>query len=510
MYDLQKRENGSFIDFTKCITRFNKNLAQNISDFSIFYDEDLIIDLTAYIFEFCQKNIPNIYGYYEFDYIKFCQTIKYSKTDTDELFRRYKRESSEAYLNNQPVSFKHVPHIVVRERENINLDDIFNIKSHKEKDQGIFSTTKLGNAWYELRYKSFKLTKEKAYINKIGNITELHGKDLNIIEEYYVSYNPQNNTKTYIYFKPNKDIVFNNFKYIALIDITKLSQLNTFDKKAYIYLSSVINELKCNNTEASIAEHREPVSSFCERFNIKRARPTDAKMAVKSYLNNLVHLFSQDENFEVTDDYVTPNSKYRYMIVIKFPKLKRFKKDEIKGIYQLQYHDYYRKVLYDTYIKYHATQQDILEKLTFEQWFADEKIDREYKKNAYIEAQAVIYNNKLSSDSPEVLKEFPPVVKSIDPVKFRESLIDNPEIKKCDKFYTIKLEYSGAANIKVIKINEKLFLTNRHIQLSVTEFKKVNYYREIYFVREENTFYGIFADPSLTLNILASENAITN
>lgn len=424
-------------------SRFSKYLSYNVTEFKNFSNESLALDITAYIFEICQKTYTDAWGYFEFDYVKFCKIFTYS---TDYVFTHFKKSDCVEYIKGgKEVSLSKIPFIVQRNRDNINLDAIFD-KSTKHNDS--FSTTILGNVFYELRYRSFIDPKNNILRDKDGAVRELHLSDLNLIEEYVVFYHRNRRDRTIIKFKPNKLLLFNNFKAFFNINMNNFKDLKLPEKKLYIYISDKIGEIKYKHqNEISIS-----VNEGCSIANIQRAEKKDNKKTLKNFLNSINQKLDESDRFILNPDKkLTPNSRHNYLLSLQFPNVKHLDNTQRNAILKATYDDYYKKALHEAYIKFHIANSKISneEKLSFDKWL-NSNLNIDQKISAYIEAQAIIFENDLKRDSFQVLKEFTPET-SITPEELSSRLLADNRLEMFEKVYSIKTNY---ANVKPIPFNE--------------------------------------------------------
>ncbi len=471
-------------------SRFSKYISDNITQFNDYSNESLALDITAYIFEISQKCYTDAWFYYEFDYTKFCKIFNYSP---DYLFKHFLKSDSLDYINKKEVSEHKVPYIVQREK-NIDIDLIFDKSTKIDKStnhNAAFTTTILGNVFYELCYRSFITPHNNILKYKDGTINELHVKDLNILEEFIAQYHRNRKDKTIVKFKPNKILLYNNFKAFFNINLNTFKDLSLSQKRLHIYLSNEVNNLKRKSTNLLFL----PVNLGCQVAEIKPTASKDTKKNLKNILKSLSSKTKNDEEKFILkpDRKLTTDSKNNYCIVLEFPNLKGNDTVQHRAIIKASYEDYYRKALHEAYIKYHLTfNNGDTNKLTLEEWI-NSSVDTEHKISAYIEAQTVIFNNKLSRNSFEVLKEFTPEI-SISPEEMRDKLLNDPLLEIFTKAYSIGTRY-GKTNIKPIpheELNKDRFLC-QSIEIFLKAYSKV--YVSLAYAKEESIFFAILKDP---------------
>lgn len=465
-------------------SRFSKYISDNITQFNDYSNESLALDITAYIFEISQKCYTDAWFFYDFDYTKFCKIFSYSP---DYLFKHFLKSDSLDFINNKDVPLHKVPFIVQRNKSTIDIDLIFD-KSTKHNDA--FTTTILGNVFYELRYRSFIKPNNNILKYKDGTVTELHVSDLNILEEFIAQYHRNRKDRTIVKFKPNKLLLYNNFKAFFNINLNTFKDLSLSQKRFHIYLCNEINNLKKKSTNLLFL----PVNLGCQIAEIKPKASKDTKKNLKNILKSLNEKTRNDEEKFIIkpDKKLTSESKNNYCIVLEFPNLKANDSVQRKALIKASYEDYYRKALHETYIKYHFTfNNGESTKLSFEEW-RNSNLDSEHKVSAYIEAQTVIFNNKLSRDSFQVLKEFTPEI-SISPEDMRDRLLRDPLLEIFQKAYSVGTRY-GKTNVKAIpyeELNKDKFLCQ-----SIEVFLKAysSSYRAVAFAKEESFFFAILKE----------------
>ncbi len=463
-------------------SRFSKYLSNNVTEFRNFSNESLALDITAYIFEICQKTYTDAWDFYEFDYIKFCSIFSYT---TDYMFRHFKKEDSIEFIKGgQEVNINKVPYIVQRNKDSIDIDLIFD-KSTKHSDS--FSTSILGNIFYELRYRTFIDPKNSILRDKDGTVRELHLSDLNLIEEYVVLYHRNRRDRTVIKFKPNKLLLFNNFKAFFNINMNKFKDFTLGEKKIYIYISDKIGELKYKHqNEISIS-----VNEGCSVANIQRAVMKDNKKNLKGILNSINLKLDESDKFIINPDKkLTPTSKHKYLLSLQFPNVKHLDNTQRNAILKANYDDYYKKTLHEAYIKFHISNSKISneEKLSFEKWL-ESKLNMDQKISAYIEAQAVIFENELKRDSYQVLKEFTPEI-SISPEELANRLLTETKLEMYEKAYSIKVSYLNVKPIPFNDLNKDKFLCHS-LEMYLRAYPSV---KTIAYAKQENTFFVVMKD----------------
>lgn len=462
--------------------RFSKYLSNNVTEFKNFSNESLALDITAYIFEICQKTYTDAWGFYEFDYVKFCSIFSYT---TDYMFKHYKKLDCEEYIKgSQEINLNKIPFIVQRNRDSINLDVIFD-KSTKHNDS--FSTTILGNIFYELRYRSFIDPKNNILRDKDGAVRELHLSDLNLIEEYVALYHRNRRDKTIIKFKPNKLLLFNNFKAFFNINMNNFKDFSLSEKKIYIFISDKIGELKYKHqNEISIS-----VNEGCNIANIQRAEKKDNKKFLKNLLNSINQKLDESDRFILNPDKkLTPNSRHNYLLSLQFPNVKHLDSTQRNAILKANYEDYYKKALHEAYIKFHLSNSKIPneEKLSFENWL-ESNLNTDQKISAYIEAQAVIFENDLKRDSFQVLKEFTPEI-TITPEELSGRLLADNRLEVFEKAYNLKTNYANVKPIPFSELNKDKFLCHS-VDMFLKAYPSI---KSIAYAKQENVFFIVMKD----------------
>lgn len=447
------------IAFNQNLELYSKVISSNINGFSIYSDEQLAIETFTFLYMLCKKNIPNPYGYWSFYLDDFSKTYKYYQN----LTVSFDLKICEQYLKDEKgIDLKEIPTILKREKEKFIKEGLPSPETNRSM---YFIFQKFGNILYELKENDFPFpqkTQTIIYANNTGEASKF-GKANTLIEDFVVYHNNRGN-RIGIDFKPNLALLESNYSLFDIINLESLPKLRKGNlTKGYFFLSSGLNDILTNKSE----DLKIKVNEGCSLFNINFSELRKNKYELKKKLEVLNALMPDYLKFNIEEEKLTNTSKHNYLLVLSLKEKKQITKTDISNINKIRYESYYRKRLYDVYVNYHLNiQKD--NKLEFIDWLAKTDLDLEYKKIAYIDAQAVIYKRKLLIDSLEVIYEFLPEI-TLSKTELCEKLRKDKSLSYFEKMDIKNYdEFSGR-----LEPLDK-YLNNKPLHHSIELFKKFN------------------------------------
>jgi len=434
--ETSKLENlpSKIIDFeSQDIDLFSKVVSSNINGFSVYSDEQLAMELFSYLYMLCKRKTPNIYGNWTFFLDDFAKLFNYGSN----LTRFFNMDLCKLYLHSDTmdgINIKNIPAILQREKEYFLMNGLPTVESNRAL---AFSFQIFGNMLYELKEKGFPFSnKIITFINENGD-TALFGKSNTLISAFGVNFNVSKR-RIGIEFKPNLNLLENNYRLFDIMNLEGMGKLRRGNlTKGYFAVTSGLNEILTGNQEI----FKLKVNDGCKAFNINFTDLKKNKYELKLKLEELNQFMPQTLKFNITEDKLTDVSKHNYMLILTLENKQTLSKDDYNKINKIRYDSYYRSKLHNAYLDYQVNIPNNINNLSFEDWLTDLDIDKEYKMNAYIEAQAVVYKRKLTKDSPEVIYEFLPditLTKQELRIKLKKdkaiSVMERIEIKNMDDF----------------------------------------------------------------------------
>jgi len=460
---------------------YSKVISTNINGFSVYTDEMLAIETFSYLYMLCKKELPSIYGSWAFFLDDFAKLYNYKS----HLTSFYDMELCKLFLHSEyldGVNLKNIPTILINEKEMFLREGLPSVDTNRSL---AFAFQKFGNILYELKEINFPFSsKTSTFINEHGDAT-VYSKANTLISEFAVFFN-RLGKRIEIEFKPNLNLLENNYRLFDIINLEDLSKLRKSNlTKGYFYVATGLNDIFTARQE----DFRIKVNDGCKAFNISRSVLRRNKYELKNKLETLNNFMPNNLKFNITEDKIVASSNHNYMLILSLENKRTISKAEIIHINNIRYQSYYRSKLYNVYVDYHININPNEPKLSFQDWISNNDIDKEYKMNAYIESQAVIYKQKFTKDSPEVIYEFlPEIAQSKDELHLK--------LKKD----TALLKMSQIAIKNVAEFKKRLvpidtYYKDKSLHYSIALFKRIHPEVVHVIINEGNEFFVLLKEP---------------
>ncbi len=374
-----KREKDNSFAIDQNFTRFSFQLYDVFGD-----DTSLVIAIICFV----QKNImqKNLFLEYNFDYDKFAEYFSVSK----------------AYLFK-----KHPKPLILEEKKTMDLSDRKNN----------FFTTILGNALYLLYRKPFNELYLFRDYDKKNEISKVEGldKEIKFFESLAVVVNnPQGSTFKYqinfTLFDRIESQIFKLFNTLSKTVITNPTIRKNKLDTLYLFLcfaKEVAREKGFNLFEVP-DNYRSKYTSFDLLAKIMQVDGIAGFKEQKKKMQQKIGLLNSISDDKVTLIFENKDGKgsSKNKASFKWENFTPMTGDEKTEKSKDAFHDFYLLELKKTYNIYHASPSNITHRVSFEEWFKNDGLDKEFKINAYMECYAKFFTFKISRKSKQVIALF--------------------------------------------------------------------------------------------------------
>ena len=382
------------------------------------------------------------------------------------------------------LNIKNIPAIFTKKKEYFLINGLPTVESNRAL---AFSFQIFGSMLYELKEIGFPFSnKIITFINENGD-TALFGKNT-LISAFAVNFNVSKR-RIGIEFKPNLNLLENNYRLFDIMNLEGMGKLRRGNlTKGYFAVTSGLNEILTGNQE----DFKLKVNDGCKAFNINYTELKKNKYELKLKLEELNQFMPKTLKFRISEDKLIDVSKHNYMLILTLENKQTLTKDDFNKINKIRYDSYYRGKLHNAYLDYHVNIPNDINKLSFEEWLMDIDVDREYKMNAYIEAQAVVYKRKLTKDSPEVIYEFLPDI-TLTKQELRTKLKKDNNISAMER---IAIKNMDEFKKRLIPLD--IYYKDKALHHSITLFKQLRYEVASVIYNEKDEFFVLRKNVSST------------
>ena len=349
------------------VTRFDRNLAFNVNDFSIFNEHAALIkDICVYM-AVRYNETRDLFEEGKIDPKDFAKKMGYERTN---LFR------------NVDIDADKLPEIT-------NRLDGSKYKVHTKFEYALYL---MGSQNIPLSYGGETTDGDKV----------ISFKFIQLLEEYSVIIDKNNFDKRYYTFKPSKKFIYslaNRFVNVKTQLLPKFRKNNTYD--LYFYLLALRDTCKIKNEDG-----RPNFNLLCKLAGI--TSPNGDSVYLKAKLKNKLTILIDTGAIDmvVTWSKASSSDKFDYQPILHFNNNKidkNIEEAERKTIFTTNY----LRLLEDYFNDYKRESKS--KDLDFESWHRNKNLGIKEKALSYIKAQQLVYGKKLSLSSYEILTKFPGV-----------------------------------------------------------------------------------------------------
>lgn len=349
------------------VTRFDRNLAFNVNDFSVFQGyASLIKDICVYM-AVRYNETRDLFEEGKIDPKDFARKMGYERTN---LFR------------NVDIDEDKLPEIT-------NRTDGSKYKVHTQFEYALYL---MGSQNIPLSYGGETTDGDKI----------ISFKFIQLLEEYSVIIDKNNFDKRFYTFRPSKKFIYslaNRFVNVKTPLLPKFRKSNTYD--LYFFLLALKDTCKMKNEDG-----KPNFNLLCKLALI--TSPTGDSVYLKAKLKKKLALLIDTGAIDmiVTWTKANPSDKFEYQPIIRFNNNKvdkNIEEAERKTIFTTNY----LRLLEDYFIEYKRESKS--KDLDFESWHRNKNLGIREKALSYIEAQKLVYGKKLTFASYEIITKFPGV-----------------------------------------------------------------------------------------------------
>jgi len=348
-------------------TRFDRSLAKHSYDFYAFGNQEGIIRSIAMYIAFSYQN--TVFRYCTLDPYHFAQTMGWN---VDELNRKVEN----------PVQVARGEYI----------------------EGGPLYDTYLENAMYRMMV-------EPLVFSMKGNFKEefkTEGvKSVLLLEEFYRHTHKINPKKNFYHYKPSQLFIDNLSNYFVSVDLKVYRTLKTRHRKYKPGLQALYCFLTYTKEVLKKTGQVEATPAFNMLCKIAVCNDKEPRFAKNNLITKIMEVEEVAKMGLVLEWISKPQTKHKYQPIITFKNnLVPDSEKDIRDLHKDRFNVRFFQALFELYKNDYLKTLSESEALPMDEWYRDLSLNIRGKAMAYVEAQRIAYNNKISIDSKEVTKFF--------------------------------------------------------------------------------------------------------